>query len=77
MAASTIILPASGQDMHAEHAIGFRIGENLHKAFGLPVDLGAAVGRERELADTVGDARGLQLLLACADRSELLIGGSY
>ena len=38
------------------------------------VDLGAAVGGEREFADLVGDAGGLQLLLGLADRGDLRAG---
>jgi hypothetical protein len=66
--ASWIISPApAADDMHAEHAIGLGIGQDLHEAIGLLVGLGAAVRRERELADLVGDAGGLQLLLGLAD----------
>jgi hypothetical protein len=57
--------------VHAEHAVGRGVGQDLHEAVGRLVDLGAAVGGERELADVVGDAGGLQLLLGLADRGDL------
>src|SRR5262245_8006394 len=40
-------------DVHAQHAIGFRVRQELDEAVGLLVRLGAAVGGERELADIV------------------------
>ena len=58
-------------DVHAEHAVGLGVGEDLHEAVGGEVDLGAAVGGERKLADVVGDAGRLQLLLGLADRGDL------
>ena len=54
-------------DMDAEHPIGVCVGEDLDEAVRRAVDLGAAVGGERELADLVGDPGGLQLLLGLAD----------
>ena len=46
-----IMSPASGpDDVHAEHAVGLGVGEDLHEAVGLVVGLGAAVGGERELS---------------------------
>ena len=62
------------EDMHAEHAVGRRIGQHLDEAFRGAVDLGAAVGGEGKLADLVGDAGLLQLLLGLADRSNLRRG---
>ena len=44
------------EDVHAEHAVGLGVGEDLHEAVGLLVGLGAAVGGEREFSDVVGDA---------------------
>ena len=55
----------------AEDAIGRGVGEHLHEALGLVVHLGAAVGHERELADLVVDAVGLQLFLGLPDRGDL------
>ena len=44
-AASAIRLPASGaQDMHAQHAIGLGVGENLHEAVRRRDGFGARVG---------------------------------
>ena len=43
-------------NVHAEHAVGRSIGEDLHEAVGGEVDLGAAIRREGELAGRVGDA---------------------
>src|SRR5580700_4709570 len=40
----------AADNMHAEYPIGLRICENLHKSVSGLVDLGAAVGGERELA---------------------------
>src|SRR6266511_4561083 len=40
----------AADDVHAEHAIGLRICENLHEAVSGLVDLGAAVGGEWEFA---------------------------
>ena len=58
----------AADNVHAEHAIGLRICENLHETVSGLVDLGAAVGGEREFARRVGDARLLQLFLGLADR---------
>src|ERR1700736_4312514 len=58
------------EDVHAEHAVAFRVRQDFHEAVGGVVDLGAAVGGEREFADVIGDAGGLELLFALADRSE-------
>jgi hypothetical protein len=38
----------TADNMHAKHPIGLRICENLHESFGGLVDLGSAVGGERE-----------------------------
>ena len=44
-AASAIRSPARGaEDVHAEHAVGLRVGEDLHQAVGL------AIARARPLA---------------------------
>ena len=50
-------------DVHAEHAVGLGVGEDLHEAVGLLIGLGAAIGGERKFADIVGDAGGLQFFL--------------
>src|SRR6185437_2631627 len=54
-------------DVHAQHAIGLRICENLHKAVRGLVDLGAAIGRKGEFADGIGMPCLLQLFLGLAD----------
>src|SRR5215207_1020421 len=61
-------------DVDAEHPIGCRIRQDFHEAVRRAVDLGAAVGRERELADVVGDAVLFQLLLGLADGGDLRRG---
>ena len=58
-------------DVHAEHAIGLRIRENLDEAVGGLIDLGAAVGGKGKLPDGVSDARLLQLFLGLADGGDL------
>src|SRR5215216_3195083 len=58
----------AADDVHAEHAVGLRICEDLHETVSGLVDLGAAVGGEREFARSVGDTRLLQLFLGLADR---------
>ena len=60
--------------MHAEHAVGLRIGQDFHKAFGLLIGLGAAIGGERKFSGIVCDARGLQFLLGFPDRGDFRIG---
>jgi hypothetical protein len=61
-------------DVRAQHAIGLRIGQELYEAIGLLVGFRTAVRGEREFADVVGDARGLQLLLGLADGGNLRRG---
>src|SRR5215207_10429959 len=51
----------AADDVHAEHAIGLRIGEDLHETVSGLVNLGAAVGGEREFARGISDTRLLQL----------------
>ena len=51
----------------AEDLVGGGIGQHLHKALALMIDLGAAIGGEGELARLIGDASGLQLFLILAD----------
>src|SRR6185369_11877388 len=58
----------AADDVHAEHAVGLRICENLHETVSGLVDLGAAVGGERKLTGGIGDARLFQLFLGLADR---------
>src|SRR5215208_197860 len=62
------------EDMHAQHAVGVGVGEDLDEAIGRQIDLGAAVGGERKLADLVGKAGFLDLLLVLADRGDLREG---
>src|SRR5688572_5016568 len=57
--------------MHAENAIGLGIGEDLDEAVRRLVDLGAAVRRERKLADFVFDAGGLEIFLTLPNGSDL------
>src|SRR5690606_29063934 len=54
-------------DVDAEDLVSLRVGEHLGEAFGLVVDLGPAVGAERELAGLVGPAGFLELLFGLAD----------
>ncbi|MNQ93076.1 hypothetical protein D3C85_1085230 [compost metagenome] len=60
--------------MHAQYFIRAFVRQDLHEAFGLVVDLGPAVGGEGELADPVGAALGLQLLLALAHGGDFRAG---
>ena len=60
--------------MHAEHAVGLGIGEDLHEAVGGEIHLGAAVGGERKLADAISDAGSLQFFLGFSDRGDFWIG---
>ena len=48
-------------NVNAEHAVGLGVGQNFHKAVGLLIGLGAAVGGEGKLAGVVSNAGGLQL----------------
>src|SRR5581483_11917471 len=61
-------------DMHAEHAIGLRICENLHEAIRGLIHLGAAVGGKREFTGIIRDSRLLQLFLGLAHRRNLRRG---
>src|SRR5262245_45820235 len=61
------------ENVHAEHAVGLGVGEDLDEPVGGAVDLGAAIGGKRELADIVGNAGFLQLLLAASDRGQLRV----
>src|SRR5262249_37746807 len=58
-------------DMATHDPIGLGVGENFDEALGVAVGAGAAVGRERELADLIGGALGLQLLLGLAEVGDL------
>ena len=58
-------------DVHAEHAVGLRLGNELDDTLGVEVRLRARVGREGELADIVLDTGSLELLLGLADPSDL------
>ena len=56
--------------MHAEHAVGGGVGQNLDEALGGAVHLSATIGGEGGLADAVGDPHLLKLLLSLADGSD-------
>src|SRR5262249_8918448 len=60
-------------DVDAQHAVGFGIGENFDEAFGLLIGLGTSVGGERKLSDLVSNAGGFQFFLGFADRCDLRI----
>ena len=60
-------------NMRAEHAVRVRVFQNLHKAVGRLVDLGATIGREREFAGAVLHARFLQFLLGLSGRGDFRI----
>ena len=59
------------EDVDAKHAVGLRIGEDLHEAFRLVHAASAAVGAEWELADAILAARFLELLLRQTDARPL------
>ena len=56
-------------DMDAQYAIGFGVGENFHEAVGLLIGLGATVGCERKFPYIVGDIGRFEFLLGLADAS--------
>src|SRR3569832_516852 len=58
-------------DVHTEHAIRFRICENLHKAVRSLIDLGATVRGKWKLPDGIRLTRLLQFLFVLADRGYL------
>ena len=58
-------------DVHTQNAVGLGLSDELHDTLGVEVRLRARVSRERELADLVLDARGLELLLGLADPRDL------
>src|SRR5580698_10179881 len=57
----------AADNMHAEDPVGLRICENLHKPVSRLVDLGAAVGGEREFAGGISYTSLFQLFLGLAD----------
>ena len=61
-------------DVAAEDAVGFLVGQQLDEAVPREVGLGAAVAHERELADLVGAALGLELFFRLADVGDLGVG---
>ena len=61
-------------DVHAEHLVGGLVGQHLHEALGRAVGAAARIGGEGILADLVGDAGGLELLLGLADPGDLGLG---
>ena len=60
----------AADDVNAEHAIGLGIGENFHETISGLIDLRAAVGSERKLANVVGDAGLFQFFFGFAERSD-------
>src|SRR5690606_36443471 len=60
--------------VHAQHAVGLGVGQDLHEARRLDHRHRAAVGREREAAGLVRDAFFLELLLGLADPGQLRLG---
>ena len=58
--------------MDAEDPVGDGVGQDLHKAVSLVIDLGPGICGERELADLISHAGGLQLLLGLTDPKPLL-----
>src|SRR5580704_4342544 len=62
------------ENVHAEHAVGFGVGQDFHKTFGGQVHLGAGIGGEGEFSDVVADVGGLELLLGFADGGDFRIG---
>ena len=58
-------------DMHPEHLVGDRIGQNLDKAGGVAQRPRASIGQERKASGLVGAARRLELLLGLADPRDL------
>ena len=57
-------------NMGAQNFVGLGIGEDLHKAIGGLVGLGAAIGDEEELAGLVVHASSLEFVLGLADGGE-------
>ena len=47
-------------DVHTQNAVGLGLSDELHDTLSVEVRLRARVSRERELADLVLDARGLE-----------------
>lgn len=62
------------EDLNTEHEIGLLLNKELDEAILVVVRLCTAVCREGELADFVGDALSLELLLVLADPSHLGVG---
>src|SRR5690625_395508 len=61
-------------DVHAQDAVGLRVGQHLHLAVGAVHGAGAPHRLEGEVTLLVGDALLLELLLALADRGDLRFG---
>ena len=62
---------ARADQVHAEDLVRAFVGEDFGEAFGLMVDLGPAVGGEREFTDFIGAPFSLELLLGLADAGQL------
>src|SRR5699024_3370259 len=60
--------------VHAQDAIGFGVGDDLHLADGLVHGHGTAVGGEREAAGLVVEPFVLALLLGLADPGDFRLG---
>jgi len=58
-AASAIMLPLRPHDVDAQDAVRLGFRQDLHKALGLQVDLGAPIGSEWKLPGIVGNAGAL------------------
>jgi len=54
-------------NMHAKHPVGLRICENLHKAVSRLIDLGTAIGGEREFAAGISNTSLFQLFLGLSN----------
>ncbi|MNT33155.1 hypothetical protein D3C72_1690670 [compost metagenome] len=65
---------ARADQVYAEYLVGLGVGQDFGEAFGLMVDLGPAVGGERELADFVLAAFGLELLFGLANAGQFRAG---
>src|SRR2546423_989662 len=61
----------SADGMHAEDAVGFRVGQHLHEPFGLLAPERAPVVGEWEAPRAVAGAFGFELLLGLADPGDL------
>lgn len=70
---SNHLTSVGADDVNAENAVGFGIGDELDKTLGVEVGLRARVGGEGEGADLVLDAGSLDLGLVLADPGDLRV----